>query len=263
MDRYIAWKRVPEGLKTMTQWAKSGFALRRGAYPQALFKGQHGTYPLYAESQVIPKPVKPKRPAPQSLALNIENIAQCMHIVSKAAKRRRDSAQRFYSQRRHGRAARAADEKLELYSIKDNVLNKLIASGFASFVAYHSQTIARTVKEVAFVEEECDEDGYEEEIDDEYPHPRRRKVIIRKDITVTTYLACYAVVGYRFHLPLGDKPAGAEIVDLGSWISSAAPRDKKIPLSVAKQTLALFLKGNCESLRQGLQAIEPGDPPFG
>lgn len=238
---YFNWENVPEGLHTKTQWDVNGYKLIEGATPvaQVDYLTRYGRKftDLY-DSQAVTEKRKIKRLQPQPLELTPETIGKCLHILNKAAKRRRDSSEKYSEMGRYDLASSCKTRKKNLYDLKDKVLSKAIAEGIAIFERYHSQDVVRYVKEKFYHEKGCECDYCEE-----YHDGMRDELgweIEYRETKGKTYFSCYSIAIYRFHLPLSQKPSG-DITDLGDWVSPATSMDRDVKFRDALATLEAYL----------------------
>ncbi len=243
--RYAKWARVPDDLKTKTQWRGEGMRPRLDAEPAAYMWGPRNNthYALYASESVCP--VKTPR-APKARPLTPENIGAALYEINKTAKRRRDAAAFAYVSGRHGMARARKSQKESLYELKEQVLAKAEAEGIAVRVGYHLKFDEFKTREWR----SNDEIGPQGEMldsfcDDEFgaSNPRARCVTITR--TRETKLVCFELGGFRFHSLMDRWPTDldAEVTDLGEWMSAATARPRIMTLKDAKATLRAYLHG--------------------
>jgi hypothetical protein len=242
---------VKAGLRSKTEWDKLGRKLKEDAVPAGYRRGEYvKEVLLYPESETVPKRVRVERPA-QPLEPTPENIGLALFEVNRAAKRRRDAAQKSYTFGAFSFATAHKSHKEKLYDLKDKVLQKALAEGIAKLVGLHFKK--RTVEKWVYedVDCHCDCDIYEdwndffvEEICDCPCHSRKKVLQVSQ---VTDALACFELAGYRFHSPVSNEEAERlkehvhEIVDLGAWTAAAKPPTGRIRIKDAIATLEAYL----------------------
>jgi len=245
--RFVGWAKVPDTYKTKTQWNKEGMRLKSNVEPAAYVyaKARNTHYELYSCAEVEPK--TKQRPG-EPLHHTPENIGAALYEINKAAKRRRDAAQRAYDKGAHGLAGNHRQEKKRLYDLKDRVIRKAFDEGLSQLVGYHSKKDRRN--RLAWVydgngSDDCDHEvsGWDDDDFDELPDGQSSPRRIQIEETTTTNMICYELAGFRFHVIVEQIPKDAvsEIEDLGEWISKATPRTKHMTLKVAEATLKRYL----------------------
>ena len=223
--------------------------LRKNAEPSAYvyINGRNEHYELYVENAMTAR--KTVRPG-KTLPTTPDNIGAALFEINKAAKRRRDAATRAYGKRRHGAAGVQKNAKENLYDLKNRVLEKSIANGWAHLVGYHTKNDSRTSR--VWKDSNPDEVFPGDEVDHDQDHANgSRGQWIEVIEERQTAMALYELGGFRFHMILDAVPIATsiEITDLGDWLSGATPRTKHMTLKDAEATLDAYLclpEGNDE-----------------
>lgn len=72
---------------------------------------------------------------------NDENIAEALYIINKSAKKSRDTRHTAYHMRKHGVCHAAKTRSIQLYALKNHVIQKMISEGKASFLGFKKQIV--------------------------------------------------------------------------------------------------------------------------
>jgi hypothetical protein len=226
-----SWK-VPKHLKTKTQWDELGRKI--SGEPSATVQYYRGkTTDLYPiESTTLKRVIQSV--IPKVFPPSIENIGAALYEVNKAAKRRRDAASSCYESGVHGFAAHQKSVKESHYALKDAVIKTANATNMTTFMGYHSSSHER---EMHSIEHKGSCDSFYDGRGDCY---QCGAMVTKEIVTNTNYFACYQIGEFRFHMPLAIKPDG-EVLELGNWISSAAPCGTRMKLKDAIATLRYFI----------------------
>jgi restriction system protein len=184
------------------------------------------------------------------IGLDDRSLSVALAEINNAAKRQRDMASAHYQAQMHGLAKAAKETKEFLYSLKDDVLMRLVAQERARVVGYHSKPDPRDA--VHFVRLWApDRYAYEDDIDDdEYDAPSLREwiAIPNKDVTVDgegypiTNLELLEFSGRRFHRPIPSLPAGASITEALEEALSPATAKRYVRRKDAEHTLREYLR---------------------
>lgn len=246
--RFVGWNDVPESYKTKTQWGEAGMKLQEIVEPSAYvyINGRNEHYELYVEDAMTPK--KTIR-AGKALPMTPDNIGAALFEINKAAKRRRDAASTARRKRRHGAAGAQKAAKEDLYDLKDRVLEKAHADGWAQLVGYHVKTDSRNSR---VWKDDGDNDhafeGWADDGDDNFDDDDNQRrpngrwiLVVEKEQTA---MALYEISGFPFHTILDAVPTNTEleIKDLGEWMSRATPCAKLMTIKNAEATLEEYLR---------------------
>lgn len=117
----------------------------RGRFISIYYDGRWRDYEFFYLSQTVE--IKTRKPQEiRKFELSIENICEALYVINKSAKKSRDSKKDNYYMRRHGIVSRCKTRECELYSLKDEVMNKLIDEGKLELVGYHIQGCSMYLK---------------------------------------------------------------------------------------------------------------------
>lgn len=134
---YKSWAFVPDNIKTKTGWSKEGKRIKKGevghfdkVYTQHVWR----TFEFFTEDQVEDKRKVNKKPP---LEMTVENLATSLYLINKSAKVSRDSKSRFYFSNQHSKTKSAKTRQLNLYQLKDEVLEMALLDEHAFIKGYH------------------------------------------------------------------------------------------------------------------------------
>jgi restriction system protein len=188
-----------------------------------------------------------RRTIPEKLiGLDDEALTVALVEINNAAKRQRDMASSHYQARMHGLAKVAKETKEFLYSLKDDVLRRLVNQERARIAGYHSKPDPRGA--VNFVRRWVpdpfdDDDEYEP-----YHRPKEWVAIPNPNVTVDsdgyaiTYMEAIEFYGRQFHRPISSIPEGASIaVELEDELSPATSK-RYTRRKDAEHTLRQYLR---------------------
>lgn len=136
------WQDVPERLFTKTK-LKDEYSLKPNdeSNPDAFMKsyvhGRWRTYNLYHIDNC--KPIKKRITDISNFVLNDETIAGSMYVINKSAKKSRDTKEINYYLRNHSVVQRAKGRSIEIYELKNMVINKLMNEKRIEIIGYHKQ----------------------------------------------------------------------------------------------------------------------------
>lgn len=141
-----------------------------------------------------------------------ENFGEALYIVNKSAKVSRDTKNKSYNDRKHTVCAQSKTRMLNLYHLKDAVINKLIAEGRMNYLGINKQVIS---------DDKCN------------------------------YLRLYEIGGFTFHVPcnVGDKIKKSELIS--SDIDGVISAERKRKVSLNYNQAIYFLEKYCGAKATG------------
>ncbi len=106
------------------------------ATPAGWRSGWHGSYPVFRRCDLVPIAHKQTTPG------KTIDLLAAVFAVTRAAKRYRDAASKYYRSRKHGLAGYAADRKRDLYALKDRGIVAAFAEGRITPAGLHGSLVA-------------------------------------------------------------------------------------------------------------------------
>lgn len=202
--RFSRWSQVPEHLKTKTQLKELGLKPLDESDVQATIKvRQHGStreFDLYDISMT--RPINKRIVNIDSIEITPETIAESLYVINKSAKKSRDTKELNYSWGYHDVVSRAKIRQNQLYALKEEVLEKCIATGIAEVLGYHAQKLEHLRFEWVDTDEIVGSGfKYDPEIDSEVEvvYYRREQQVVREK--TTSRLILIKIEDFTFHLP--------------------------------------------------------------
>ena len=136
---YKSWAFVPDNIKTKTGWSKEGKRIKKGEvghFDKVYTYDKWRTFEFFTENQVEDKRKVNRKPKPP-LEMTVENLATSLYLINKSAKVSRDSKSRFYFSNQHSKTKSAKTRQLNLYQLKDEVLEMTLLDEYAFVKGYH------------------------------------------------------------------------------------------------------------------------------
>ncbi|MBZ5609415.1 MAG: restriction endonuclease [Acidobacteriia bacterium] len=205
-------------------------------------------HPSTADDLLDAGPRASKRIIPEKLiGLDDHALSVALVEINNAAKRQRDMASAHYEAKMHGLAKSAKETKEFLYSLKDDVLRRLVSQERARLAGYHSKPDPRGA--VQFVRRWVP-DPYDDDDDDSdyYDRPKEWVAIPNPKVTVdsegyaVTYMESIEFCGRRFHRPLSSFPEGAIVAAQIEEELSPATSKRYVRRKDAEHTLRQYLR---------------------